>query len=38
MLPSLPSKHSSQEEKMATSPRIDSLDYRTELLLAPPPG
>lgn len=38
MLPSMPSKHSSQGGEMATSPRIDSSDYRTELLLPPPPG
>ncbi|KAJ6902513.1 hypothetical protein NC651_020091 [Populus alba x Populus x berolinensis] len=37
MLPSLPSKHSSQGKKTATSPRIDSSGYRTELLLPPPP-
>jgi len=41
MLPSLPSKHSSRRRRGGgggTSPRIDSLDYRTELLLPSPPG
>jgi hypothetical protein len=32
------SKNSSADKKMVTSPRIDSFDYRTELLSPPPPG